>query len=595
MKRYFLFCALAFFLFNLKNEAQVLPASFQYSWQDAGLLQEFSNTPITLNILDFGADSSGVLASDLALSNALNTVVNTMKTIYFPEGNYLFENTIVLKSNTIIKGAGADKTNFIFSLGGTDKHCISIEGSQTNNISTLSSFAVKGDSTLVISNPDSFLIGDYLKINFNDSDWVTDDWALGTVGQILKIVGKNRNHLSLNSSLRLGYALAAQPKIRKLKMVSNVGIECLKMVRTDSSIDQTHNIFFRFAENCYVRGVSSKKSNFAHVALDNSTHIEVSGCYFSDAFGFGEGGKAAGVFLTNTSNENLIQNNVFDHLRHSLLLQSGSNANVMGYNYSINAYWQQAPLPTNAAGDLVLHGNYPYANLFEGNICQNIVIDNAHGKNGLHNVFFRNRAALYGIIMNNNPASDSLAFVGNEIVNPNYPYGNYILFGQAHFQYGNNINNNINPLGTNNLNDTSYYLQIKPAFLDGYTWPALGIPNVLNSGTIPAKERMQAQVFTTCGGNLPNAPVGVNEESVSDKNIFIFPNPSSGTLYFQNELIEEQFLKVQVLNTLGKVVFDKIIDIRLGLKLENLPNGLYLLRLKTSKGKIVLLKFVLNK
>jgi hypothetical protein len=57
---------------------------------------------------------------------------------------------------------------------------------------------------------------------------------------------------------------------------------------------------------------------------------------------------------------------------------------------------------------MVLHGNYPFANLFEGNINQNTVIDNSHGKNGPYNTFFRNRSELWGVVMNNSPATDSV-------------------------------------------------------------------------------------------------------------------------------------------------------------------------------------------
>ena len=64
-------------------------------------------------------------------------------------------------------------------------------------------------------------------------------------------------------------------------------------------------------------------------------------------------------------------------------------------------FWTGTVLPSDAAGDLVLHGNYPYANLFEGNILQNLVVDDSHGLNGPYNTFFRNRADNYGIVMSN--------------------------------------------------------------------------------------------------------------------------------------------------------------------------------------------------
>jgi hypothetical protein len=95
----------------------------------------------------------------------------------------------------------------------------------------------------------------------------------------------------------------------------------------------------------------------------------------------GGGGKGYGIMVQNTSGDCLIENNIFRHLRHSMILQAGSNGNVFGYNYSIDPYWTEVSLPSNAAGDIVLHGNYVYANLFEGNLGQQIVIDDSHGIN----------------------------------------------------------------------------------------------------------------------------------------------------------------------------------------------------------------------
>jgi hypothetical protein len=49
----------------------------------------------------------------------------------------------------------------------------------------------------------------------------------------------------------------------------------------------------------------------------------------------------------------------------------------------------------------------PYANLFEGNIIQNYMIDHYWGPAGPYNTFFRNRTELYGIVMTNSNGYDS--------------------------------------------------------------------------------------------------------------------------------------------------------------------------------------------
>ncbi len=197
-------------------------------------------------------------------------------------------------------------------------------------------------------------------------------------------------------------------------MVTGVGIECLKIKRMDVDLtaNQTSNIFFNYAAFCWVKGIESDSANFAHISILNSSNIEVTGSYFHGAFSYGGGGVGYGVVCHLTTGDCLIENNIFKHLRHAMLLQAGTNGNIYAYNYSLQQ--QRTELPSDAAGDIVLHGNYPYANLFEGNIAQNIGGDASHGINGPANVFFRNRALHYGIAFSAG-SGDSSVVIYNEV------------------------------------------------------------------------------------------------------------------------------------------------------------------------------------
>lgn len=121
--------------------------------------------------------------------------------------------------------------------------------------------------------------------------------------------------------------------------------------------------------------------------MENSNNILVNNCYFTRGYGYGGGGRAYGTVLQFTSGNCLIFNNIFEHLRHSVLLQAGVNGNVISYNYSFDPYWEEALYPSDFGGDLVCHGNFVFANLFEGNICSKMSIDNSHGINGPYNTF----------------------------------------------------------------------------------------------------------------------------------------------------------------------------------------------------------------
>ena len=529
------------------NYAQVLPANRSVDWKIVGYKGIIPNYSTLININNFGGDDTGLTSNTAALTNAVNSLTGNSGIIYFPEGTYLFNSPITLPSGIIIRGVSSDSTILKFNLGGgSSTDAITINGSLTTTHVNLSSKASKDSTFINVVSATNFLPGDYIKLSFNDSSIISSSWAYGTVGQIAQIAGITGNKIFLESPLRLNYDLSKHPKITKLTMVQGVGIECVKIQRMDATTNQTSNINYNYTAQCWIKGVESDKCNFAHIGLNNSTNIKIYDSYFHDAHAYGGGGQGYGIACQATSGECLIENNIFKHLRHSMLLQSGANGNVFGFNYSITPFWTDVSLPSNASGDVVLHGNYPYANLFEGNICQNIVIDDSHGINGPFNTFFRNRAELYGIFMNSAPASNDQNFIGNEVTNTGFFLGLYNLSGTGHFQYANNVKGVINPSGTSTLADQSYYNNSQPPFLKGLsTWPSIGPANSINTGTIPSKQRYLLNNFTICNSQIATA---LNKNNVSDE-ISIYPNPSNGKF------------KIQLKNNIGItkfVVYDMI-------------------------------------
>jgi hypothetical protein len=262
-----------------------------------------------------------------------------------------------------------------------------------------------------------------------------------------------------------------------------------------------------------------------------------------------------------------------------MLFQAGSNGNVCGYNYSFNPYWSQFPFPTNSAGDIVFHGNYPFSNLCEGNINQNTVIDNSHANNGPYNTIFRNRSETYGIVMNNNPATDTVQFLGNEVTNSSL--GQYLLYGNGHLQYGNKINGVLTPAGTNNLTESSLYLpnpQKPLCFNPGNNnWPVIGIPNGFNTGSNVAKDRVMHGVYAACVCT-PSFVTTIAENKVSTCKVF--PNPAGN---FLNILTDEAVNEVSVYSLDGRLQLNhrgkniKYVDI------SGLTAGIYLIGIKCKK------------
>lgn len=485
----------SFLVLTLSGFTQNIPSHRITDWSVAGAKYSFYDT--TVNIMDFGGDSLGVNDNTLALTNAMASLPNG-GAIWFPAGDFYFTSTQNIPEGIKIKGSGAASTKFNFDLGGSG-HAFLVQGTVLSGYDTLQSGYTKDSKLIEVKDASTYSAGEFYRLTELHNGRMTSSWAYNALGQIIQIdsVLLGSNELRLTEPLRLTYTDTLYPQLRKLNLKQNVGFECFTIERMDSTASQTANISFTYAANCYVKGIESFYTNFSHIKIENATNINVHDSYFKNSHGYGGGGRGYGVTIQATSGSCLIENNQFEHLRHSVLLQSSANGNVIGYNYSKDAFWESGWLPANSAGDLVLHGNFTYLNLFEGNICQQMVIDNSHGINGPYNTFFRNRGENYGLFMNNGPASDSQNYVGNEITNPSL--GFYLLEGVNHYEYGNNKLGTVIPTGTTNLTRASYYLTEKPLYWNYYyAWPSIGGANYYNTGSNPAQQSYMNGELSFC-------------------------------------------------------------------------------------------------
>jgi hypothetical protein len=499
MKHLFFYCFLL--VFSANAFGQQIPQSKLVNWQLAGNTKPQQIPGKFVNFQQAGGIANGIDANDKVIKRILDSLKKDTALIYFPNGKYFFTESVKIAGNITLKGQSADSALLLFKLKKQD-HLIKVEGSISQTEAFLQEDIYKDSDRIVTANANLFSAGDYIKIVEDDADLVASSWAKGYTGQIIRIEKISGSAIYLSSPLRRSFHISKGVKIVKVNLAQNVGIETIKIERQDVTADQTSNIIFKYAANCYVKCIESYNCNYAHIEINSSTNIQVTGSYLHHAFNYGDGGKGYGVLVHLTSGECLIKDNIFNNLRHSMLLQAGANGNVLAYNYSINPIWTDVMLPGNAAGDIVLHGNYVYANLFEGNVVQNIVIDNSHGKNGPGNTFFRNRAELYGVVMNNN-AGDEQVFIGNEITNKGFLMGNFSLTGKDNYEYANNKNGKSVSGGTQDLSERSLFLDEAPAFYKTKAaWPPIGFPNTLNNNNIEAQDLYKKGILTPCAYNI---------------------------------------------------------------------------------------------
>ena len=413
--------------------------------------------------------------------------------LFFPAGTYLLTQTIICHSGLILKGEGAEQTHIQFFIPGQNQNAIVVAANQSESLRDIVSGFYFGSNSLLVDNANGIQANDFIELQQSNGDWdvVPISWAENAVGQIVQIESVNGNELTLKHKLRYDYEGAMSPKWRKILPIIDVKLEDIKIERLDEPDDEgAKNIYLSYAINCQISGVESFKSQGSHLYITNSSNIYVFGNYFHDSFLYdGTATRGYGVTLNKHSGEVLVENNIFRNLRHAMMVKTGANGNVFSYNYSREPH-RSEPI-SDYSGDISVHGHFAYANLFEENIVQNIIINHYWGPGGPFNTFFRNRTELYGLIMTTNSVleTQNQNFVGNEIDN-SFPYGFYTLTGSGHFEYGNNDGGTAIPTGTNDLPDISYCYSERPWFLESsYSFPAIGYPNDLRQGTIPAKER----------------------------------------------------------------------------------------------------------
>jgi type IX secretion system substrate protein/pectate lyase-like protein len=568
--------------------AQTIPANRTTNWKKAGHAGTYPVNIQHLNILNFGGSGNGTTNNSPALVAAMNSLAGHAGLIEFPAGNFLFNSTINLRDSIIIRGAGPGSTTFTFNLNNAVGDCFTMWGGTVGTASPVQGGFAKNSKNVKIASTAGYSVGDYIEIRELNGSWNTNPvyWAEYSVGQILKIDSIKNSRLYFHENLRINFDSTLNAEVIKLNPLMSSGIECLKLVRTDGSAPNVnYGIDMYYAVNCWVSGVESDKMIGAHIIIYRSCHCLVTGCYLHDAYAYdGSSTHGYGIVLGGHACEIKVENNIIRHLRHAIMCKEGANGNVIGYNYCVDTY--RSEFPNDYGADLMCHGHYPYANLFEGNMVQNIQLDQTYGPSGPWNTFFRNRADGYGILMSSGSVqSDSGNFVGNDITNTSPFKGNYTLTGSNHYQYGNRKQGTVTPAGTTNLSTASYYLTASPAWwTSAAAWPTIGEPYSLSGVTIPARDRYIAgSNLTVCNSRtyrLENE--NMTDNTFEEGGINIYPVPASDFININFNFDKSENLTLEIFDLNGKAILIQKVDLKNNhVNVKALSAGIYAYRILT--------------
>lgn len=379
------------------------------------------------DVLELNPDDKNIYKK---VSSFLDISSSEVRVIKLAPGAYEFNRPFNLPSNVILQGDSSSNTFMVFDLGGKG-NCINVVGSRKKSRKLVHlKFEKESDP-----------LGCYKVYNASPKEVGLSKWGNESFGKIIR-GDLEGDTLIMNTFL-------FQPEIEvledsiysyEIKPVRNVTVQNLTIDRVDRTEGQTSNIFIQYAADCSVINVDSRMANYSHITIENSTGCLMLHNRFINAFSHGNGGKGYGVTLQYGATNNEVSGCVFDSLRHGVVMQLGANTNWIVENYFKNGFWEDVRLPKKAAGDIVLHGNYPYMNFVEGNICNNIVIDNSHGLNGPSNLFQFNKTLLYGFYMNKKSVDGITYVLENEIFKSGCFKGKLKFSGNYIESCGNRVN-----------------------------------------------------------------------------------------------------------------------------------------------------------
>ncbi len=474
--------------------SQLIPAERRIQWDPGipGGIPDISG-PVE-NILDYGADPTGVADSREAIARAMVAMPSTGGVVFIPEGTFRVGDKIsVGKDGVVFRGTGR-KSRLLLEFDGD---AIEVVTYRRGAWQQLLQGAFKDSLAVTVEDGSLFKPGEFAEIEqdndsllmYTNPDWIVS-WGENSVGQLFEVEAVQGNRVTFRSPVHLDFSTELNARIRPQGFIRKVGFEELYMEKMTPG---GHTLIFKNAAYCWVRNVESNHTRRTHVHQTTCLGNEVRESYFHRSFDYGGGGSGYGVecgfHVTNT----LVENNIFDSLRHAMIIQVGANGNVYGYNYSIHPVQGDGETNLNVGWtppDISIHGHYPFMNLFEGNEVEELGIGDYWGPAGPGNTYFRNRLKGDGILYYD--ASHRQNVIGNLTTKISDSSGK----SEQKLEHGNVVNGSTqwDPGIPERELPGSYYLDSVPDFFGDLDWPPFG-PDVASPVKLPAQTRFENLPF----------------------------------------------------------------------------------------------------
>lgn len=375
----------------------ILNSTRAINWSTAGVPGGIPSRSVctTISPSTYGNGASDATAG---IQAALNSCAAN-EAVMLSAGTYLINGTVAVPANVTLRGAGADQTILSAKSGsGTAVVTLGTGSPNFGQAVSITGGTAQGSTSITVSSASGISVGSYLVIDqLNDNSivtiagsegsctWCDGGEASGTraQGQVVEVTSVSGATIGISPGLFAAYTLT--PHATPFTATKYAGLENLQIYANNTG--RATNFAMEACAYCWISGVEGNYTDGDHVEVDWSYHSEVVNSYFSNAYLHTPGSYDSDCVLRNKSTGVLVQNNIFERLHVSMMLEWGAAGNVVAYNYALGAFDSGAT--SVVMGDIDLHGAHPQYNLFEGNVVTSYGADSTWGSHA-NNTFFRN-------------------------------------------------------------------------------------------------------------------------------------------------------------------------------------------------------------
>jgi chitodextrinase len=380
------------------DNQSLIPENRRIDWSHAGVPGGIPHRTVIYTTIDPEVYGNGETDASEAINAAIKECPEG-QVVYLPAGTYKLSASIHFTSGSsgvTLRGAGPGLTTLV-----RDSNAAGITTAiyGLNNFMEITGGAVKGSTSIVVSDASSIVPGRILDIcQADDPDFY---WSRGNIpdhtGQYVMVTAVNGNTVEIEDPLV--WTFDKNPRFRSAKSqgVSWIGIEDLT-ITADASRSGSM-IQFSNAYASWIKNVETAWGNGnCHIYLYSCLRCEVRDSYIHDTHSTTDGygiltmmgyGSGTGGTPRGGCTGMLIENNIFSDLGSSIILESEVGS-VVAYNYSRNARASSGWANYQIHDFIGNHGPHGMMCLFEGNVASSGFQQDGYHGSVSHTTLFRN-------------------------------------------------------------------------------------------------------------------------------------------------------------------------------------------------------------